>query len=77
MSPLLPFLLIVALESTWREKCYLYRLQTKQIIQVSIADINNLQLLGLATPYIDSVPARVAITVTPTQPAAPNSLIKG
>ena len=35
--------------------------------------INNLQLLGLATPYIDSVPARVAITVTPTQPAAPLS----
>jgi hypothetical protein len=33
--------------------------------------INNLQLFGLATPYIDSVPARVTITVTPTQPAAP------
>ena len=35
--------------------------------------INNLQLLGLTTPYIDSVPARVAITVAPTQPAAPLS----
>ncbi|MCE9516273.1 MAG: hypothetical protein K8R24_10150 [Mycobacterium sp.] len=33
--------------------------------------VNNLQLLGLATPYTDSVPARVAITVEPTQPAAP------
>lgn len=33
--------------------------------------VNNLQLLGLATPYTNSVPARVAITVEPTQPAAP------
>ena len=33
--------------------------------------VNNLQLLGLATPYTNSVPARVAITVDPTQPAAP------
>jgi hypothetical protein len=33
--------------------------------------VNNLQLLGLATPYTNSVPARVAITVEPTSPAAP------
>jgi len=31
--------------------------------------VNNLQLVGLATPYTSSVPARVAVTVTPTQPA--------
>ena len=31
--------------------------------------VNNLQLFGLATPYTSSVPARVAITVTPTEPA--------
>lgn len=31
--------------------------------------VNNLQLLGLATPYTGSVPARVAINVAPTQPA--------
>lgn len=31
--------------------------------------VNNLQLFGLATPYTGSVPARVAITVAPTQPA--------
>lgn len=33
--------------------------------------VNNLQLLGLATPYTNSVPARVAISIDPTQPAAP------
>lgn len=31
--------------------------------------VNNLQLIGLATPYTGSVPARVAITVAPTEPA--------
>jgi len=31
--------------------------------------VNNLQLLGLATPYTGSVPARVAVTVAPTEPA--------
>ena len=30
--------------------------------------VNNLQLLGLATPYTGSVPARVAVTVAPTEP---------
>lgn len=32
--------------------------------------VNNLQLIGLATPYTNSVPARVAVPVAPTQPAA-------
>ena len=33
--------------------------------------VNALQLVGLATPYTNSVPARVSITVAPTEPAPP------
>ena len=35
--------------------------------------VNTLQLFGLATPYTGYVPARVAITVAPTEPAPPLS----